>query len=191
MRLVCLHADTVDALKRLRIQFDDLTPAGLWSSQYHLVGLTPDQFDALEVFRVEVEDITPAQLAQAVGQRTQATAPGVAAGEDRPLAADQPAATQGAAGGQRPAAADRPETPDPGADAASREPARAVGGESEVPLAQARDGDARFGEAKTESKPDAKAGGQPAAQGAAPQSSPLASGPQAQGGQQSSGQKGG
>jgi hypothetical protein len=69
MRLVCLHADTVDALKRLQIEFDDLTPSGLWSSQYHLVGLTPEQLDALELFHVEAEDITPAPLVHASGQR--------------------------------------------------------------------------------------------------------------------------
>ncbi|MDQ3996947.1 MAG: hypothetical protein M3303_08000, partial [Gemmatimonadota bacterium] len=107
MRLVCLSADTVDALKRLNIQLDDLTPAGLWSSQYHLVGLTTDQFDALELFRVEAEDVTPAQLAQAVSDR-----PKVAPG--------QTAAT----GGGRPTLATRPETPAP-----------AGGGvEAEVPL---------------------------------------------------------
>jgi hypothetical protein len=73
MRLVCLHADTVDALKRLHIELDDLTPTGLWSSQYHLVGLTLDQFEALELFRVEAEDVTPAQLAQAVSERPKTT----------------------------------------------------------------------------------------------------------------------
>src|SRR5918911_4476430 len=68
MRLVCIHTDTVDALKRLNIQFDDLTPQGLWSSPYHLVGLTADQSDALEQFQVDMEDLTPAPLLQAVDQ---------------------------------------------------------------------------------------------------------------------------
>jgi hypothetical protein len=143
MRLVCLHADTVDALKRLNIQFDDLTPAGLWSSQYHLVGLTPEQFDALEIFHVQAEDITPAQLAQAASEEPKA------------------AAGQTAASGPRPTPAAHPETPAPSAETAGREPARAASAtESEVPLAQARDGDAKGGdvraETKTEPKPDGK-----------------------------------
>src|ERR671914_181645 len=71
MRLVCLHADTIDALKRLNIRLDDLTPQGLWSSEYHLIGLTPDQLDALAIFRIEAEDITPAQLVSMAGERHQ------------------------------------------------------------------------------------------------------------------------
>src|ERR687896_10597 len=116
MRLVCLHADTDDALRSLNIQFDDLTPNGLWSSQYHLVGLTPDQIEALEAFDVEAEDITPAQLAQAVDERTQGSAPGIAAAEEQRLTADEPATAQSIAGSQRPAGADRPATAAPTVD---------------------------------------------------------------------------
>ena len=146
MRLVCLHTDTVDALKRLRIEFEDLTPSGLWSSQYHLVGLTPDQFEALELFRVEAEDVTPAPLMQAVRER---------AGE-RPRAA----AGDVAAGGARPTA-ERIATPAPGADASGREPAAAgaAGGESEVPLAQGRDTSTREAEAKAGPRGEAKPNG--------------------------------
>jgi hypothetical protein len=181
MRLVCLHADTVDALKRLHIQLDDLTPTGLWASQYHLVGLTPDQFDALELFQVDAEDVTPAQLVQA-GARPKA-------------------AGQASAGGQRPSLADRPETPAPTADAAGREPARAGGGaEAEVPLAQARDGGDRAGGTKAELKPEArdeskagsKAEGKTAASppSAQPVGTPSAMAPAGGAGQQQSGQKG-
>jgi hypothetical protein len=158
MRLVCLHADTVDALKRLRIQFDDLTPNGLWSSKYHLVGLTPDQMDALDVFQVQAEDVTPAQLAQAVGQERE---------DRRPAAAQAAGARAGTreAGG-RPGLAGEP---------TGREPGRAgAGSESEVPLTQARDGGGRGGDEKAETRADGKtaaqatapqpAGGQPAAQ---------------------------
>lgn len=186
MRLVCLHADTVDALRRLNIQLEDLTPQGLWSSQYHIVGLTPDQMDALSVFQIEAEDITPAQLIQTAGAQKQPAASIAAA--DRTLAADKTVPTESAAapaGGQRPAAADRPESPAPGADEAGREPARAGAGESEVPLAPTRDGSARPADGKAEAKPNGKAG-QPTAQVGASQ----APAPQSQGLQQPA-QKGG
>jgi hypothetical protein len=174
MRLVCLHADTVDALKRLHIQFDDITPSGLWSSQYHLVGLTQDQFEALEVFRVEAEDITPAQLAQAVNARP------------------KPAVDEAAAAGARPTHATRPTTPAPSADAAGREPARAgAASESEVPLAQARD-DTKGGEMRAETKAEPKPDGKTTTQVSSPQpATPQSSGTQAGGGQQGSAQKGG
>jgi hypothetical protein len=185
MRLVCLHADTVDALTRLRIQFDDLTPAGLWSSQYHLVGLTPEQFEALHAFQVEAEDITPAQLAQAAGDRKQATAIGASAAEPRTAPANQVTVAHG--GSERPPVADRAVAYAPAADVAGRDPARAgPGSEAEVPLAQARDGGGRSDEGKLESKPQGAPAGQPAAQVDRPQGAA----PTAQTGQQTSLQKG-
>ena len=153
MRLVCLHADTVDALKRLNIRVDDLTPKGLWLSEYHLIGLTPDQLDALAVFRIEAEDITPAQLASVAGEGKQ-TAPDTPS--LRAPAADLAAGAQSApapAGGLRPTAADRPETPAPGADEAGREPARAASDEAEVSLVQSRDAGGRAADGKPEPKP--------------------------------------
>jgi hypothetical protein len=151
MRLVCLHADTIDALKRLRIQFDDLTPNGLWSSQYHLVGLTPDQLDALDVFQVQAEDVTPAQLAQAAGE----------AREDRRPAAPQ--AARSAATGGAVAGGGREGRPSQAGDQTGREPGRAgAGSESEVPLAQAEmraDGKA----AVQATSPQPAGSGQPAA----------------------------
>ena len=151
MRLVCLHANTVDALTRLSISVNDLTPSGLWGSQYHLIAVTPEQRDALEVFRVELEDITPAQLVQAAGQDAQASPRPVTA-ESR--AAPQPVTVLG----------DRPGTPvtPPSAGAVTRETGReqtgaAGAGEAEVPLTQGRDGAVRGGEeaggAKHEGKP--------------------------------------
>jgi hypothetical protein len=172
MRLVCLHADTVDALKRLNIEFDDLTPAGLWSSQYHLVGLTPEQFEALEVFQVKAEDITPAQLAQAASEGPKA------------------AASEAAASGPRPGAAARPETPAPSAATAKAEPVRpGPASESEVPLAQARDVGDRVDEVKAETKVEPKPDGKATTQ-TSPQPTPSSPGAQAGGGQQP-GQKGG
>jgi hypothetical protein len=133
MRLVCLHADTVDALKRLHIQLDDLTPSGLWSSQYHLVGLTPDQAGALDIFHVEVEDVTPAQLAELGGER-QAT--------------------------QRGDSAARPQRASPADLSEERAPSRAAGvSEAEVPLAQARDGGTKGGDVKADTKADTKPDG--------------------------------
>jgi hypothetical protein len=165
MRLVCLHADTVDALKRLRIQFDDLTPNGLWSSQYHLVGLTADQMDALDAFQVQAEDVTPAQLAQAAGQAREdrrpagAHAPGAQAGAraaaNPPQAGRSPEAGRSAAGGEGGG------RPGPAGEPIGREPERVgAGTESEVPLTQARDGGGRGGEDKAETRADAKSAAQ-------------------------------
>jgi hypothetical protein len=186
MRLVCLHADTVDALKRLNIRLDDLTPQGLWSSEYHLIGLTPDQLDALAIFRIEAEDVTPAQLASMAGERKQTARDTTAA---KAPTADQPGTAQSAAtpaGGQRPTVADRPESPAAGADEAGREPARAASDDAEVPVAQARDASVRAVDGKPEPKPNGK-GGQPTAQGSAPS----AAASQSQSSQQQSAQKGG
>ena len=65
MRLISLHVDTVRALERLRVPFDDLTPDGLWGSPYHLVGLTSDQCAVLAGWNLEVPDLTPAKLSDA------------------------------------------------------------------------------------------------------------------------------
>jgi hypothetical protein len=174
MRLVCMHTDTVDALKRLHIQFDDLTPSGLWSSQYHLVGLTLDQFEALEVFQVEAEDITPAQLAQAVSER-----PKSAAGEAAAGAAD-PGRAIGV--GRAP----------PAADVSGRQPARAgAAAESEVPLAPTRDGGMKGGELKAETKAEPRPDGKTTTQVSPQAAAPPSSGAQAAGGPLGSAQKAG
>ena len=136
MRLVCLHADTVDALSRLSITFNDLTPGGLWGSQHHLISLTPEQMEALDIFRVEFEDVTPAQMAQAAG-------PGAQASARRGTGEDARSATQSAMGAEpdradtRSSAETRPAAPadQPGRD----QPRASAAEEAEVPLAQARD----------------------------------------------------
>lgn len=186
MRLVCMHAETVDALKRLNIRLDDLTPQGLWSSDYHLIGLTQDQLDALAIFHVEAEDVTPAQLAAAGGASRQ---PSPEVADVRGSAADRAASAPSAGsapGGVRPSVADRPESPARGADEAGREPARAGGSEAEVPLAQTRDAGTREAEATSEPRPNGKAG-QPTPQVSASEGASS----QAQSGQQQAGQKGG
>jgi hypothetical protein len=200
MRLVCMHADTVDALKRLSIQFDDLTPAGLWSSQYHLIGLTPEQIDALEVFQVQVEDVTPAQLAQAGGRQREDTAREATAGGRAPTQTTSSSApTQGVLAGAMavPQAAHEAAVTAPtataGADQGGREASRgSAGTESEVPLAQARDAGSRAGEGKAEPKPDTKAASQ-SSYAATTVSSGASAGGSAQqvSGQKSSGGKGG
>ncbi|MDQ3950734.1 MAG: hypothetical protein M3282_10345 [Gemmatimonadota bacterium] len=62
MRLLCLHADTVQALQRLGTSVDDLTPGGLWDTPYHLVTVSADQRDALQRLRVALDDVTPTAL---------------------------------------------------------------------------------------------------------------------------------
>ena len=62
MRLLCLHADTVQALQRLGTSVDDLTPKGLWDTPYHLVTVSPEQRDALQRLRVTMDDVTPTAL---------------------------------------------------------------------------------------------------------------------------------
>jgi len=62
MRLLCLHADTVQALHRLGTSVDDLTPSGLWDTPYHLVTVSPEQRDALQRLRVTLDDVTPTAL---------------------------------------------------------------------------------------------------------------------------------
>jgi hypothetical protein len=191
MRLVCIHADTVDALKRLNIQVDDLTPAGLWSSQYHLLGLTAEQIDALEVFRVQFEDVTPAQLAQAGGREIQAAARGAAAGAAAPShTAPAPSPpTHGVLAGAMavPQAAHELAVGAPAAtsgDQSGRDAARGPGAaEAEIPLAQARDARAR----PTEGKAEPKAETRPATQGG--QATAAAASGAAAGGQPASGQK--
>lgn len=62
MRLLCLHADTVQALQRLGTSVDDLTPDGLWDTPYHLVTVNAEQRDALQRLRVTLDDVTPTAL---------------------------------------------------------------------------------------------------------------------------------
>jgi hypothetical protein len=61
-RLLCLHADTVQALQRLGTAVDDLTPSGLWNTPYHLVTVSAEQRDALQRLRVTLDDVTPTAL---------------------------------------------------------------------------------------------------------------------------------
>jgi hypothetical protein len=62
MRLLCLHADTVNALQRLGTKVEDLTPSGLWNTPYHLVTVSIEQRDALQRLRVTLDDVTPTVL---------------------------------------------------------------------------------------------------------------------------------
>jgi hypothetical protein len=67
MRLLCLHADTVQALQRLGTAVDDLTPQGLWDTPFHLVTVSPEQRDALQRLRVTLDDVTPTALRDFAG----------------------------------------------------------------------------------------------------------------------------
>jgi hypothetical protein len=62
MRLICLHADAVQALQRLGTSIEDLTPSGLWNTPYHLVTVSAEQRDALQRLRVTLDDVTPTAL---------------------------------------------------------------------------------------------------------------------------------
>jgi hypothetical protein len=62
MRLLCLHANTVNALQRLGTPVEDLTPTGLWDTPYHLVTVSPRQREALQRLRVTLDDVTPTAL---------------------------------------------------------------------------------------------------------------------------------
>ena len=72
MRLLCLHADTVQALQRLGTSVDDLTPNGLWNTPYHLVSVSAEQRDALQRLRITLDDVTPTALRDG-GTSAQAT----------------------------------------------------------------------------------------------------------------------
>jgi hypothetical protein len=62
MRLICLHADTVEALQLLGTSVEDLTPSGLWDTPFHLVTVSPEQREALVQLRVTLDDVTPTAL---------------------------------------------------------------------------------------------------------------------------------
>jgi hypothetical protein len=81
MRLLCLHADTVQALQRLGTPVDDLTPQGLWDTPFHLVTVSPEQRDALQRLRVTLDDVTPTALRDVDAGRTSQAAPRAAATE--------------------------------------------------------------------------------------------------------------
>jgi hypothetical protein len=74
MRLICVHADTVQALQRLGTPIEDLTPSGLWNTPYHLVTVSPEQREALQRLRVAMDDVTPTALRD--GGATAAAQPG-------------------------------------------------------------------------------------------------------------------
>jgi hypothetical protein len=82
MRLLCLHADTVQALQRLGTSIDDLTPGGLWDTPYHLVTVSPEQRDALQRLRVALDDVTPTALRDG-GAATTTTAGSTAPAAER------------------------------------------------------------------------------------------------------------
>jgi hypothetical protein len=77
MRLLCVHDDTVQALRRLGTSVDDLTPQGLWNTPYHLVTVTVEQRDALQRLRVALDDVTPTALRESTGD---GATPGARAG---------------------------------------------------------------------------------------------------------------
>ena len=62
MRLLALRAETMQAMRRLKLPCDDITPIGLWGSDMFLIGVNNDQFEVLRLWNVQTEDVTPATL---------------------------------------------------------------------------------------------------------------------------------
>ena len=62
MRLLALRAETMQAMRRLKLPCDDITPIGLWGSDMFLIGVNNDQFEVLRLWNVQTEDVTPSTL---------------------------------------------------------------------------------------------------------------------------------
>ena len=62
MRLLALRAETMEAMRRLKLPCDDITPIGLWGSDMYLIGVNNEQFEVLRLWNVQTEDVTPATL---------------------------------------------------------------------------------------------------------------------------------
>jgi hypothetical protein len=62
MRLLALRAETMQAMRRLKLPCDDITPIGLWGSDMYLIGVNNEQFEVLRLWNVQTEDVTPATL---------------------------------------------------------------------------------------------------------------------------------
>jgi hypothetical protein len=52
----------MQAMRRLKLPCDDITPIGLWGTDMYLIGVNNDQFEVLRLWNVQTEDITPATL---------------------------------------------------------------------------------------------------------------------------------
>src|SRR5712692_2480788 len=61
MRIVCLHKEKLEPLVQVGASIDDLTPKGLWNTQYHIISISEDQLAALKKLYGEssYQDITP------------------------------------------------------------------------------------------------------------------------------------
>ena len=91
MRLLALRAETMQAMRRLKLPCDDITPIGLWGSDMHLIGVNNEQFEVLRLWNVQTEDVTPATLrdlhTETVAIPTTPSA-GNAASDARPMATE-------------------------------------------------------------------------------------------------------
>jgi len=65
MRLICLHQEKLNPLIQVGAVIDDLTPKGLWDSEFHLISISDEQFDALKTIYGDnagensYQDVTP------------------------------------------------------------------------------------------------------------------------------------
>jgi hypothetical protein len=123
MRLISLHEDAVRALERLRVPFDDVTPEGLWGSQYHLIGVTAEQRSVLDSWNLEVNDVTP-QVISAADLAPQLK-------ESWPQPRPRPIGEMRA---EAPAESSRVNSPRAAQPDAHAEPAASAGADAEVPV---------------------------------------------------------
>ena len=126
MRLLALRADTMQAMRRLKLPCDDVTPLGLWGSDMFLIGVNNEQFEVLRGWNVQTEDVTPASLREL--------------STDSPAIPKSPSAGPSASGARITATAEPfeppshvstpPSAPAPGASAAAPHVSAAGGGMS-------------------------------------------------------------
>lgn len=71
MRLVCIHAAKLHPLVQMGAAIDDVTPQGIWDTEYHLVSMSEEQYAALEPLYGKpaanngYQDITPSIIKSA------------------------------------------------------------------------------------------------------------------------------
>ncbi|MDB4885851.1 MAG: hypothetical protein JWN79_1289 [Gemmatimonadetes bacterium] len=114
MRLLALRAETMQAMRRLKLPCDDITPIGLWGSDMFLIGVNNDQFEVLRLWNVQTEDVTPATLRDLHS--------------DSPAIPTSPSAGNAASGARSPArkGAPFPASASPTPSSEQSEPARAA-----------------------------------------------------------------
>jgi hypothetical protein len=121
MRLLALRAETMQAMRRLKLPCDDITPIGLWGSDMYLIGVNNDQFEVLRLWNVQTEDVTPATLrdlhTDSVAIPTSPSAGNAASGARSPAGKGAPSAASASSPSALvpPSSPQRPASPSAGA----------------------------------------------------------------------------